>query len=339
MVQIMSNLYNVSASPHVRSEETTGTIMADVAIALIPAGVFGVYNFGLNALITILVTVVTCLLTEYIYEKAMKKPITTSDCSALVTGLLLAYNLPSTVPVWVPVIGGIFAILIVKQLFGGLGQNFMNPALAARCFLLISFAKIMTTFGIEHQTTTKGIIMNGMISVDGYSAVDAVSGATPLANVKAGGSYNLLDMFLGTTTGTIGEVSVVAILIGAIYLLARRVISLRIPLTYIGSFLVFIAIVHAIQGNGFDMNYLLGNLFGGGLMLGAFFMATDYVTSPITPNGKIVFGICLGIITGIFRIFGNSAEGVSFAIIFCNMLVPLIEKVTMPKPFGKEASK
>lgn len=335
----MKDLLNVSASPHVRSEDTTGTIMADVAIALIPAGVFGVYNFGLNALITILVTVVTCLLTEYLYEKAMKKPVTTSDCSALVTGLLLAYNLPSTVPVWIPVIGGVFAILVVKMLFGGLGQNFMNPALAARCFLLISFAKIMTTFSIEAGDGIKGIIMNGMASVDGYAVVDGVSGPTPLACVKSGGSYDILDMFLGTTAGTIGEVSAAAILIGAAYLLLRKVISPRIPLTYITTFMVFIAIVNAIKGNGFDVNYLLGNLFGGGLMLGAFFMATDYVTSPITPKGKIIFGIALGIITGIFRVFGNSAEGVSFAIIFCNMLVPLIEKVTIPKPFGKEASK
>lgn len=334
----MSNLYNVSASPHVRSEDTTQTIMADVAIALMPAGIFGVYNFGIKALIIILACVVTCLLTEYIYEKLMKLPITTSDCSALITGLLLAYNLPSTVPVWIPIIGGIFAILVVKMLFGGLGQNFMNPALAARCFLLISFGKIMTSFGIAENMTTKGKIMYGM-SAHGYSMVDAVSTATPLAQVKAQETVNLSNMFLGTCAGTIGEVSVAAILIGAIYLLIRRVISFRIPLTYIGTFLIFIITVSFVRGNGFDTNYILGNLFGGGLMLGAFFMATDYVTSPITPNGKIVFGVLLGIVTGVFRVFGNSAEGVSFAIIFCNMLVPIIEKVTMPRPFGKEASK
>ena len=335
----MSDLLNVSASPHVRSEDTTSSIMADVAIALIPAGIFGVYNFGVNALLIILVSVVTCLLTEYFYEKAMKKPITTSDCSALVTGLLLAYNLPSTVPLWIPVIGGVFAILVVKMLFGGLGQNFMNPALAARCFLLISFAGIMTSFSIEADDSLKGRIMNGMASLEGYAMVDGVSSATPLAMIKAGESYDIMEMFLGTMAGTIGEVSAAAIIIGGLYLVFRKVISLRIPLTYIGSFLIFIIIVDLARGNGLDMNYILGNLFGGGLMLGAFFMATDYVTSPITDAGKIVFGVLLGILTGIFRVFGNSAEGVSFAIIFCNMLVPIIEKLTMPKPFGKEASK
>lgn len=334
----MSKLYNVSASPHVRSEESTSTIMADVAIALIPAGIFGVYNFGVQALLVILVSVVACLLTEYIYEKMMKKPITTSDCSALVTGLLLAYNLPSTVPLWIPVIGAVFAILIVKQLFGGLGQNFMNPALAARCFLLISFGKIMTTFSIASDDTLRGRIMYGMASLKGYAMVDGVSGATPLAQVKAGETVRIMDMFLGTTAGTIGEVSAAAILVGAAYLLMRRVISIRIPLTYIGTFMIFIIIADIANGDGISVNYIFGNLFGGGLMLGAFFMATDYATSPITPGGKIIFGILLGIITGIFRVFGNSAEGVSFAIIFCNMLVPLIEKATMPKAFGREVS-
>lgn len=334
----MSKLYNVSASPHVRSEDTTQGIMSDVVIALLPAGIFGVYNFGVNALLVILVTVVSCVLTEYLYEKAMKMQVTTSDCSALVTGLLLAYNLPSTVPLWLPIIGGVFAILVVKMLFGGLGQNFMNPALAARCFLLISFGNLMTNFSVFADTSVKGKIFNGMSSY-GYAVVDGVSSATPLAQVKASESVNILSMFLGTTAGTIGEVSAAAVLIGAIYLLSRKVISLRIPVTYIGSFLIFIILVQLAKGNGFDMNYVLGNLFGGGLMLGAFFMATDYVTSPITVNGQIVFGVLLGVITGVFRVFGNSAEGVSFAIIFCNMLVPIIEKVTMPRPFGKEASK
>ena len=334
----MSKLFNVSASPHIRCEDTTNSIMADVAIALIPAGIFGVYNFGLNALLVILVSVVTCLLTEYFYERFMKKPITTSDCSALVTGLLLAYNLPSTVPLWIPIIGGIFAILVVKQVFGGLGQNFMNPALAARCFLLISFAGIMTSYSIPADSSKKGLILNGMASINGYAMVDGVSGATPLAIIKSGESFDLVEMFLGTTAGCIGEVSVAAVLIGAVYMLFRRIISLRIPLTYIGTFAIFITIVNIARGNGFDADYIVGNLFGGGLMLGAFFMATDYVTSPITPNGKIVFGVLLGVLTGIFRVFGNSAEGVSFAIIICNMLVPLIEKATIPKFFGKEAS-
>lgn len=333
----MSELYNVSASPHVRSKESTKTIMADVAIALIPAGLFGIYNFGLKALIIILVSVATCILTEYIYEKRMKKPITINDYSALLTGLLLAYNLPSTVPFWVPIVGGVFAIIIVKQLFGGLGQNFMNPALAARCFLLISFSRIMTDFGIAANNTLKGIIMNGHAAVNGYAMVDGVSSATILSAVKTGGDYNLLSMFLGTTGGTIGETSVIAILIGAIYLLRKRIISLKIPMTYIGSFIGFIIIMNLLGGKGLNIEYLIGNIFGGGLMLGAFFMATDYVTCPITPKGKIVYGVLLGFLTAVFRFYGSSAEGVSYAIIISNLVVPLIEKYTLPKAFGKEA--
>lgn len=333
----MSELYNVSASPHVRSKESTKSIMADVAIALIPAGLFGVYNFGLNSLLIILISVATCIITEYIFQKRMNKKITISDCSALVTGLLLAYNMPSTIPFWVPIIGGVFAIIIVKQLFGGIGQNFMNPALAARCFLLISFSRIMTDFGIAADSTLKGIIMNGHASINGYAMVDGVSSATILSAVKSGGDYNLLSMFLGTTGGTIGETSVIAILIGAIYLLRKRIISLKIPMTYIGSFVVFIILMNLLGGKGFNIQYLIGNVFGGGLMLGAFFMATDYVTCPITPKGKIVFGVLLGFITAVFRVYGSSAEGVSYAIILSNILVPLIEKYTLPKAFGREA--
>lgn len=332
----MSELYNVSASPHVRSKESTKTIMADVAIALIPAGLFGVYNFGLNALIIILVSVATCILTEYIYQKRMKKVITISDCSALVTGLLIAYNLPSTVPFWMPIVGGVFAIIIVKQLFGGVGQNFMNPALAARCFLLISFSRIMTDFGIAANNTFNGILMNGRAAITGYAMVDGVSSATILSAVKTGGEYNLLSMFLGTTGGTIGETSVIAILIGAIYLLRKRIISLKIPMTYIGSFIVFIILMNLLSGKGFNIEYIIGNVIGGGLMLGAFFMATDYVTSPVTPWGKVVFGVILGLLTGLFRIFGNAAEGVSYAIIYSNLLVPIIEKITVPRAFGVE---
>lgn len=333
----MSELYNVSASPHVRSKESTKTIMADVVIALIPAGLFGVYNFGLNALLIILISVATCIITEYIYQKRMKKVITISDCSVVVTGLLLAYNMPSTIPFWIPIVGGVFAIIIVKQLFGGVGQNFMNPALGARCFLLISFSKIMTDFGIAADNTLKGIIMNGHASISGYAMVDGVSSATILSAVKTGGDYNLLSMFLGTTGGTIGETSVLAILIGAIYLLRKRIISLKIPMTYIGSFIVFIILMNLLGGKGFNIEYIIGNVFGGGLMLGAFFMATDYVTCPITPKGKIVFGVLLGFITAIFRVYGSSAEGVSYAIILSNILVPLIEKYTLPKAFGREA--
>lgn len=310
----MNELLNVSATPHIRSNESTRSIMRDVAIALVPASLMGIYNFGIHALLIILTTVVTSLLTEYIYEKLMKKKITTGDYSALVTGLLLALNLPSTVPLWIPIIGAIFAILVVKQLYGGIGQNFMNPALAARCFLLISFAGRMTTFEI-----------------------DGVSGPTPLAILKTTGEMTPISkMFIGTISGTIGETSVIALLIGAIYLLAKKIISIRIPLTYIGTFLIFIIL---FGGQGFDMNFLLMHLFGGGLILGAFFMATDYVTSPITPRGQIIFGIALGLLTGLFRIYGGSAEGVSYAIILCNLLVPLIEKITIPVAFGREGIK
>lgn len=308
----MKELYNVSASPHIRSEISTTSIMRDVVIALIPAAGFGVYHFGLNALLIILTTVATSILTEYIYEKAMKKPLTTSDFSAVLTGLLLALNLPATVPLWIPIIGGVFAILVVKQLYGGLGQNFMNPALAARCFLLICFTGRMTNF-----------------------TLDGVSGATPLAVLKeTGQTLPLAQLFTGSIAGTIGETSVVALLVGAVYLLFKKIITIRIPLSYIISFGIFVLL---FGGHGVDVTFVLSHICAGGLILGAFFMATDYVTSPITPKGQIVFGICLGVLTGVFRIFGGSAEGVSYAIIFCNLLVPLIEKVTIPKPFGKGA--
>jgi len=306
----MSNLLNVSSSPHARSKASTQNIMLDVLIALLPATVFGVVQFGLYSLAVILVCVLAAVLTEYLFEKGTHRKITILDGSAAVTGLLLALNMPPTIPLWIAVLGSVFAILVVKQLFGGLGQNFMNPALAARCFLLISFTGRMTTF-----------------------TVDGVSGATPLALLKAGESVNVLDMFFGFTGGTIGEVSALAILIGAAYLLIKKVIDWRIPVIYIASFVVCLVL---IGGHGFDLNYIAAHLCGGGLMLGAWFMATDYVTSPITKNGKIVFGILLGVLTCIFRVLGGSAEGVSYAIIIGNMCVPLIEKVTMPKAFGWE---
>lgn len=315
----MSELYNVSTSPHVRHNDTTAGIMRDVLIALLPASAFGVYNFGLKALLLIVISIVTCVATEAAYEYFMHKKITVLDLSAAVTGLLLALNVPSTLPVGMLIIGCVFAILIVKMLFGGIGQNFMNPALAARCFLLISFTGRMTSF-----------------------TYDGVTGATPLAILKggteaAGGTTNLLDMFIGTIGGTIGETSVIALLIGAIYLLVRKVISIKIPLTYILTFAVFILVF--APNHQFDFEFLAKELCGGGLILGAFFMATDYVTSPITSNGKIVYGIILGCLTGLFRMFGGSAEGVSYAIIISNMIVPLIEKYTPPTAFGKKKTK
>ena len=310
----MAKLLNVSSSPHVRTKVSTKNIMYDVAIAMVPALIWGVMQFGIRSLIVVAATVASCMISEYAFEKFMKKPITIGDGSALVTGMILGLNMPPSIPVWIPCLGGVFAIIVVKQLYGGLGQNWMNPALAARCFLLISFAGLMTKFTDP--------------------ATDAIASATPLAVMKSGGEVAWMDLFIGKIPGTIGEISAAALLIGAAYLLAKKVISIRIPATYILTFAVF-AFVFGKQ----DVNYVLAQVFGGGLIFGAFFMATDYVTSPITPKGQIVFGICLGLLTGLFRLFGGSAEGVSYAIIFCNMLVPLIEKYTLPTAFGKGGKK
>ena len=306
----MSRLLNVSSSPHVRDTVTTKSIMYDVLIAMLPAAAFGVYQFGFHALLILIETMAVCVISEYVFEKALGRPVTIADGSALVTGMILALNMPPDIPVWMPALGGGFAIIIVKMMFGGLGQNFMNPALGGRCFLLVSFAGTMTSF-----------------------TYDGVTGATPLALLKSGESVDTMKMFLGTTAGTIGETSVIAILIGAVILIMLGVIDLKIPASYIITFAVFILL---FGGHGFDINYLTAHLCGGGLMLGAFFMATDYVTSPITPMGKIVFGILLGILTGLFRIFGANAEGVSFAIILSNLLVPIIEKFTIPRAFGQK---
>lgn len=305
----LKNLMKVSSNPHIRSKVSTNKIMLAVILALLPTTVFGVWNFGMNALLLVLVTIASTVLTEAIFELIMKKPLTINDFSAVVTGLLLALNLPPNAPLWVGIMGGVFAILVVKMLFGGLGQNFMNPALGARCFLLISFPVIMTDF-----------------------TCDAYTGATPLAALKAGDVVNVMDMIIGKTAGTIGETSMIAIVFGACILLLMGIIDLRIPGSYIVSFVIFIAL---FGGQGFDPYFISAHLAGGGLMLGAFFMATDYVTRPITKFGQILFGIFLGLLTGIFRIFGAGAEGVSYAIIIGNMLVPLIEKITYPKAFGK----
>ena len=309
MSDLKTALMKVSSNPHIRSKVSTSKIMLAVIIALLPATIFGVWNFGFHALLLVLVTVASTVLTEALYEVIMKKKLTITDFSAVVTGLLLALNLPPNAPLWIGVMGGVFAILVVKMLFGGLGQNFMNPALAARCFLLISFPVIMTDF-----------------------ACDAYTGATPLAALKAGESVNVLDMVIGRTSGTIGETSMIAIVFGACILILMGIIDLRIPGSYIVTFVLFITL---FGGHGFDPYFISAHLAGGGLMLGAFFMATDYVTRPVTKFGQILFGILLGILTGIFRIFGAGAEGVSYAIIIGNLLVPLIEKITYPKAFGK----
>ena len=294
----MNENYHVSASPHIRDKIKSSNIMLLVVIALLPATVFGIWNFRHeNAWILVVATTAAAVLAEYIYEKLMHKP----------------FNLPRPHPSRMGVLAAVFAIVGVKQLFGGMRQNFMNPALAARCFLLICFTQKMT-----------------------YFVYDGVTGATPLAQLKSGNVVNTMDMLLGNVRGTIGETSVIAIMIGAMFLILTGVIDLRIPGSYIVSFVIFITL---FGGNGFDPWYITAHLCGGGLMLGAWFMATDYVTAPITSKGKILYGICMGILTGLFRLFGASAEGVSYAIIISNLLVPLIEKVTLPKPFGKGGEK
>lgn len=305
----MSELFKVSSNPHIRSKVTTNGIMLAVIIALMPATGFGIYNFGPRALAVIMVTIGSTVLTEFLFGLYRKK-MTITDLSAVVTGLLLALNLPVTIPLWMAALGGVFAILVVKMLFGGLGQNFMNPALAARCFLLISFPTAMTAF-----------------------ECDAYTGATPLAALKAGEQVNVMDMVIGRTAGTIGETSVIALIIGACILILLGIIDLRIPGSYI---VTFVLVVGLFGGRGFDPAYISAQLAGGGLMLGAFFMATDYVTRPITVKGQYLFGIFLGIMTGIFRLFGPGAEGVSYAIILGNLLVPLIERITKPTAFGYE---
>lgn len=309
----MNDLFNVASPPHVRAKDKTSKIMLYVIIALLPATIFGIINFGLSALILVVAAIVSAVVSEYCFNVITHRKQTISDLSAVVTGLLLALNVPSSLPVWMIVLGSIFAIIMVKMLFGGLGQNFMNPALGARCFLVISFAGAMTNY-----------------------TYDGVANATPLAILKSGGVVNTFDMLLGVIPGTIGETSVIALLVGAIFMILMGVIDLKIPGSYLVTFVLFIVL---FGGHGLDANYIVAHLCGGGLMLGAFFMATDYVTSPITPMGKIIFGILLGVLTGLFRIFGNSAEGVSFAIIFANLLVPLIERFTIPRSFGKGGEK
>lgn len=298
---------NVSSSPHVRSKLTTGTVMYDVILALMPATFFGVYHFGFHALLIILMSVFSAVMTEFVFDYIAHRPNTLRDGSAVLTGLLLALCLSPTVPLYIPFLGSLFAILVVKSLFGGLGQNFMNPALAGRCFLLISFGAVMTDFG-----------------------VDGISGATPLAVLANGGSVNVIDMFLGFTSGTIG-VSCAALLLGAIYLFITGGITWQIPVSYLGTFAVVFSLIGRI---GFDVRYLLAEFCGGGLLLGALFMATDPVTSPVTSGGELLYGAFIGLLTAIFRVYGSSTDSVSYAIILGNIMVPLIDRISIPKPFG-----
>lgn len=316
----------VSASPHFRTKTTTRSIMLDVIIAMLPALAASAVIFGYRTLILTAVSVASCVLFEYFARKIMKRNTAIGDLSAVVTGMLLAFNLPSTMPYWMVIIGAFTAIVIVKQFFGGIGQNFVNPALIGRIVLMSSFTSQIGNFVAPFS------YKNG---------VDAVTTATPLAKMAAGSSDlpSLLDMFLGNKPGCLGEVCIAALLLGFIYLLIRKVISPVIPLVYMGT----VAVIMLIAGKG-DFTFVLYQLTAGGLVLGAVFMATDYTTSPISFKGKIVFALGCGIITSLIRIFGSLPEGVSFSIILMNILVPHIERLTMPKPFGtvkekKEAAK
>lgn len=308
----MNKLLNVSSSPHVRSPLTTGKIMFRVILALLPVTVLGIVNYGASALMVIAASVLSAVATEWLFDLITKRGQTIKDGSAVVTGLLLALVLPPKLPLYIPVLGSVFAILVVKCLFGGLGHNFMNPALAARCFLLLSFGPSMTAYSLDGVTT-----------------------ATPLAEFAAGESVSLMSLLFGSASGVIGS-SVLGILIGAVLLFAWKIITFEIPAAFLGTFTVFMAI---FGGHGFDLEYLLVHLMGGGILLGAFFMATDYVTSPVTKSGQIVYGGFIGILCGLFRVFGNSADSVSYGIIIGNMMVPLIEEYTIPTAYGHRKKK
>lgn len=303
----MENKLHVSVSPHIHSKNSTQKIMLDVLISLLPATIAGVVIFGLQALLVIAVCVAVSVLAEFVFNKIVKKPLTISDLSAAVTGLLLALNLPANIPLWQAAVGSLFAIVIVKCIFGGIGKNVVNPAITGRVFMLIAFTS-MTTAAFP---------------------VDATAGATPLAEIANGSEVVLTDLLLGNVGGSIGETCKVALLIGGVYLLIRRVITWHIPVAFIGTALLFTLAVHE-----FDFMLALSLVLSGGLILGAVFMATDYVTSPTTPLGKIIFGIGAGLITVLIREWGIYPEGVSFAILIMNILNPYIDMLTARKLFG-----
>lgn len=309
--QKLNEILTVSATPHVKTDKTTQKIMLDVIIALVPALIAAFYFFGVRSLIVVAVAVITAVVSELAFQKVTKRPVTISDLSAVVTGILVAYNVPVSLPLPMVILGSAFAIIIVKQLFGGIGYNFMNPALGARAFIMASWPQAMGSYPAP------------------FSA-DAVATATPL---QGGTMPTLLDAFIGNMGGCIGEVSALAILIGAIYLIFRGVINLRIPLAYLGS----AAIMFAVTGTPIDQVTI--QLLVGGIMLGAFFMATDYSSTPVTPLGEIVFGIGCGILTVIIRSFGPMPEGVSYSILLMNVAAPFVERITKPKVFGVEVQK
>ena len=316
-----------TSNPHIRSNETTRSIMLDVIIAMLPALAFAIFNFGLRALTLTAVSVVGCVFWEWLYRKLMKKPQSVGDLSAVVTGMLLAFVCPVTTPYWMIIIGGFFSIIVVKQLFGGIGKNFVNPALAGRAFLLGSYAGVMTTW--IDATQNKAPLMG--------STADIVTAATPLAYMKTGNmaglteTYSVMDMFLGKTGGSLGEISAAMLILGGLYLIWRKVINWQTPVAYIGTVAV-LSFLFPKAGTGLE--WMLYSVFGGGLMLGAFFMATDYATSPVTKKGQLVFGIGCGLFTVLIRYFGSYNEGVCYSIMVMNLFVPLIDKYTKPTRFG-----
>ncbi len=312
----------ITSCPHIRSRKTTQRIMQEVCIALAPAGIAAIVFFGAAAAAVIAVSVATCVITELVYEKMMGQRVTIGDWSAVVTGLLLAYNIPASAPLWIPIVGGIIAILLVKMLFGGIGSNFMNPALTARAVLFVSWSGIMGSYPATR-----------------FMAADTFTGATPLAELAkvftgAEGasleSVGLWDLLIGNCAGVLGETCKLAIIAGGVYLLVRGVADWRIPVTMIGT-----ACVLYLLTSGFNFGLTLREILSGGLLLGAFFMATDYATSPQSNLGRIIFGVGCGLIVFVIRAYANYPEGCSFAILFMNVMTPLIDRYTMPKCFGE----
>jgi len=314
-------ILTVSPAPHVRSAVTTRSIMLDVVIALLPAYIWGVYYFGLRALLIGIVAVASAVIFEALTQMILHRPVTIGDYSAVVTGLLLAMNLSSAVPIWMPVVGAFFAVVVVKQLFGGIGKNIVNPALCARVFLFAWPAE-MGTF------TAPGVRLPGL------GDPDIVASATPLVSLKSGvfPDIQLFDMFIGRSAGCIGEVSSVLLIAGGLYLLIRRVITWHIPFAYLATVAVLTLLFPQVDANNFS--FMLCELLSGGLMLGAFFMATDYATSPVTCSGRLIYGVGCGLITVFIRYFGGYPEGVSFSILIMNLLVWYIDRFTMPVRFG-----
>lgn len=333
----MNKLY-VSSSPHIKDTKTTSSIMRNVVLALCPALIGSVLFFSLRALVIVGISVISCVLFEFLYNLILRRKQTIGDFSAVVTGMLLGFNLPVTVPIWLPVIGAAFAIIVIKMLFGGIGKNIVNPALGGRIFLFISFSSLMSTWiapisAVDHSAASLPLFA---------TPTDVVSSATPLAYLKdldgnIVSNYSIGDAFLGTVGGCLGETSAILLIIGGLYLIYKKIITWHIPVSFLGT----VAVITFLFPHFTDitrLEFMCYNLFGGGLMLGAIFMATDYTTSPITPKGKIIFGVGCGLLTVFIRYFGGYPEGVSFAIFLMNFFVWFIDQHTIPKKFGGKSN-